>query len=118
MNDEWQLLNQIEDVLLFRNNRFDNLHRTQIVCQFLNEIKSKWLNAVCLQQLLGDGFECEVLMPGKKWRTGKIRMRLCFDFCPDVPEIDDKAENNQLDISQPASPLDDLRQQLKQIQHQ
>jgi hypothetical protein len=47
------------------------------------------------------GLNCEVLKLGTKgWQKGKVRITL--EFCPDEPE----------------SPLDDLRQQLKQIEHQ
>lgn len=51
--------------------------------------------------LFDKGIDCEVLRLGnKRWQNGKVRISL--EFCPDEPE----------------SPLDDLRQQLKQIEHQ
>lgn len=44
--------------------------------------------------------KCEIIQPGKHWQTGKIRLRVVIEFCPDEPESD-----RDLD-----SPLDDIRQ--------
>ncbi|GAX42528.1 hypothetical protein NIES4075_35290 [Tolypothrix sp. NIES-4075] len=55
--------------------------------------QKRWLN---------EGVDCEILKPGGYWKRGKLRVRVTLEFCPDEPE----------------SPLDDLRQQLKQIEHQ
>ncbi|MBE9201882.1 MULTISPECIES: KGK domain-containing protein [unclassified Nodularia (in: cyanobacteria)] len=50
--------------------------------------------------LYSKGLNCEVLKLGAmRWQTGKIR--LCLEFCPDEAE----------------SPLDDMRQQLKQVEN-
>jgi hypothetical protein len=43
-----------------------------------------------------NGFECQVLQPGKKWQTGKIRIKINVEFCPDDP-------------IEPESPLDEIR---------
>jgi hypothetical protein len=54
------------------------------------------------ERWLGDGVDCEILKPGAKgWQKGKIRIRVSIEFCPDQPEI-----------SQPESPLDDIRQRI------
>ena len=45
-------------------------------------------------ELLKEGIKAEILEPGKKWVTGKIRLRLVIEFIPDEPE---------------KSPLDDIR---------
>lgn len=47
-----------------------------------------------------EGVKCEVLKPGGNWQKGKVRMKITLEFCPDEP-------------TQPPSPLDDLRQQMK-----
>ena len=44
------------------------------------------------------GLSCEVLRPGANWQKGKVRIRL--EFCPDEPE----------------SPLDDIRQTIKEAE--
>jgi hypothetical protein len=36
------------------------------------------------ESLFSEGIDCEVLSPGKKWRKGKIQLRL--EFCPDDEE--------------------------------
>lgn len=50
------------------------------------------------QELFEQGISCEVLRPGAKWQKGKVRITL--EFCPDEPE----------------SPLDDIRQAIKQAE--
>ncbi len=47
---------------------------------------------------LSDGVRCELLKPGGRWQSGKIRMRICLEFCPD----------------EPVSPLDNIPQQMKE----
>ncbi len=48
------------------------------------------------------GKECEILKPGSTgWQKGKVRLKVIVEFCPDEPEV-----------SEPESPLDDLRQKL------
>lgn len=56
------------------------------------------------QKLLYDGLDAEILRVGAKgWQKGKLRVKIILEFEPDEPEI-----------SEPESPLDDLRQLLKQ----
>ncbi|MEH2095892.1 hypothetical protein CDG77_27485 [Nostoc sp. 'Peltigera membranacea cyanobiont' 213] len=108
MNDQWEPLNPDDDVVHFHQEAFENLPRTQIVFQLLKEIKKIWAEYCTSSgsRVFREGFECCVLIPGQQWRTGKIRVSL--EFCPD--EIEDR----RLDIKQENSPLDDLRQQLKE----
>jgi hypothetical protein len=114
MNNEWEPLNPEKDVVHFHQEVFENLPRTQIVFQLLKEVKKIWEKHCTSSgsRVFDEGFECYVLIPGKQWRTGKIRIRL--EFCPDEAEIEEKQENNGLDINTESSPLDDLRQQLKE----
>lgn len=113
MNDEWEPLNPDDDVVHFHQEVFENLPRTQIVLQLLDEVKKIWIKYCTSSgsRVFDEGFECYVLMPGKQWRTGKIRFSL--EFCPDKLEIED----NPLNINQESSPLDDLRQQLKESEN-
>jgi hypothetical protein len=115
MNNKWESLNPEKDVVHFHQEAFENLPRTQIVFHFLTEIKKIWAKCSTSSgsRVFVEGFECYVLTPGKQWRTGKIRLSL--EFCPDELEIEDKQEKNyRLDINRESSPLDDLRQQLKE----
>ena len=63
----------------------------------------------------GEGIDCEILRVGANgWKKGKIKLKLnvTIEFCPDEPKVEETSENNQLEISPPQSPLDDLRRQL------
>ncbi len=56
------------------------------------------------KELLGEGVDCEVLrIASKGWQKGKLRIKVSLEFYPDEPEI-----------SEPESPLDDLRQMINQ----
>jgi hypothetical protein len=60
-----------------------------------------------------EGIQCQVLThEGKGWQNGKVRLTL--EFCPDEPEIEETSTSNRLEIPQPESPLDDLRQRINQ----
>ena len=63
------------------------------------------------QNLFSNGKECQILKEGKRWQTGKLRVKLTLEFCPDEPEV---IENNAYqDVDGIAeSPLDEIRQQL------
>ncbi|MHC0064667.1 KGK domain-containing protein [Nostoc sp. UIC 10890] len=117
MNDEWELLNPDDDVVHFHKEEFENLPRTQIIFQLLDEVKQIWAKHCTSSgsRVFDEGFECYLLIPGQQWRTGKIRLRL--EFCPDKTEIEDKQEENGLEIKQEISPLDDLRQQLNESEN-
>jgi hypothetical protein len=55
-------------------------------------------------KVFAEGRDCEILkIDAKGWQKGKLRIRVSVDFIPDEAEI-----------SQPESPLDDLRQKLNE----
>ncbi|MBD2003172.1 MULTISPECIES: KGK domain-containing protein [Cyanophyceae] len=57
--------------------------------------------------LFNKGIDCEILRIGAKgWKKGRLRLKLqvSVEFCPDEPDAEETGE-----ISQPDSPLDDLR---------
>lgn len=71
-------------------------HSTFQVGEFINRMQDqvgargeqiKWFR---------EGIDCKILRPGANWKQGKVRVTL--EFCPDEPE----------------SPLEDIRQQLKE----
>jgi hypothetical protein len=60
-----------------------------------------------------EGKDCEILRIGAKgWQKGKIRMKVTLEFCPDEPEAEETSTSNT--ITEPESPLDDLRQMINQ----
>ncbi|MGI8505169.1 MAG: KGK domain-containing protein [Hassallia sp.] len=60
---------------------------------------------------LGDGIDCEILKIGAKgWQKGKIKIRVNVEFCPDEPEIEEA-----LEITEPESPLDDIRRMINEV---
>jgi len=76
------------------SNTFKAVHLLESIKVYIG---SKTIEA----SLFDEAINCEVLRLGnKRWQKGKVRIRL--EFCPDEPE----------------SPLEELRQQLKQIEHQ
>lgn len=73
------------------------------------------------EEWFGEGIDCEILRVGAQgWKKGKIKLKLnvTIEFCPDEPEVEETPENNQLEISPPESPLDDLRRQLLNHENQ
>lgn len=73
------------------------------------------------EEWFGQGINCEILRVGAPgWKKGKIKLKLnvTIEFCPDEPEVEETPENNQLEISPPESPLDDLRRQLLNHENQ
>ncbi|MBE9122941.1 KGK domain protein [Tychonema sp. LEGE 07199] len=73
------------------------------------------------EKWFGEGIDCEILRVGAQgWKKGKIKLKLnvTIEFCPDEPKVEETPENNQLEISPPESPLDDLRRQLLNSENQ
>ena len=69
------------------------------VSAFLAKVKSNVQgDGKARNELFDRGLSCEVLRPGANWQKGKVRIRL--EFCPDEPE----------------SPLDDIRQTIKEAE--
>jgi len=60
----------------------------------LERIKSRVLPSVKNpDDWINNGVDCQILKPSKNWQKGKLRMKVCLEFCPDEPE----------------SPLDEVR---------
>ncbi len=71
-------------------------------------------------QWFTDGIDCEVLKLGaKSWQKGKVKIKLkvSLEFCPDEPDIEETLGNNQPEINQTESPLDDIRQMINENSH-
>ncbi len=67
--------------------------------------------------LFVQGVDCQVLRFGRKgWQKGKVRIKVSVEFCPDEPDVEEKPASNE--ITQPESPLDDLRQMINKENQQ
>jgi hypothetical protein len=88
--------------------------------QLILLLKRKLNLSASVQDLMfNKGMPCEALTFGAKgWQKGKVRVKITVEFCPDEPEVEEISENNQLEISPPESPLDDLRRQLLNHENQ
>lgn len=113
MNQQnFQTLTNEEDVISVKE---DNMHSyvisypmfkladivRKLSCKLIGMNESNWnLPNYQQQKWITDGVKCEVLSLSEgKWKTGKLRIKLVFEFCPDEPKSS-TASN---------SPLDDLR---------
>ncbi|HCF30516.1 MAG TPA: KGK domain-containing protein [Cyanobacteria bacterium UBA11049] len=103
MNNRFEALNS-DDVVSVNPETFENLDisHTSRVVHLLAALQEYFYHATNEAILFTEGIDCEVLRLGAKgWQKGKVRINL--EFCP-----------NQL--SEPESPLDDIRQTLKQAE--
>ncbi len=85
-------------------NFVDDLESRGVKCAAINKSESEleFSNG----EWFHNGKECEILKLGSTgWTKGKVRLKVIVEFCPDEPEV-----------SEPESPLDDLRQKLLESQ--
>ncbi len=105
-----------DDVLCFGNNtfkvgRFRNTVNESFGIGFgislTNELKSKGIVVNSAHtNWFTQGIDCEILNLGSKsWKKGKVKIKISVEFY---------VENEESEIKQPESPLDDLRQMLNQ----
>ena len=58
-----------------------------------------------------EGTNCEILKIGSKgWKTGKVRIKISLEFCPNESVNEEEYFNEKLVHIQEDSPLDDIRQ--------
>ncbi|NES97082.1 MAG: hypothetical protein F6K32_17970 [Desertifilum sp. SIO1I2] len=60
------------------------------------------------ENFINMGIPCQIMKPGKLWQSGKFRLKVTLEFCPDVPE--EPLVNSQGDADN--SSLSELRKQL------
>lgn len=63
-----------------------------------------------------EGIDCEILkLRAAGWQKGqvKINLNVSLEFCPDEPKVEETPASNEQEISQPESPLDDIRLMIK-----
>ncbi|HIK27971.1 MAG: hypothetical protein N3E45_17070 [Oscillatoriaceae bacterium SKW80] len=77
-------------------------------CNISDDLRKQWLFL---------GVEAQVLQSGKEWRRGKLCVSI--QFIPDDDDDYEEEEEEEVEESAPKalppSPLDDLRQQLKDL---
>lgn len=118
MNDKFKPLNIEDEVLSVEvANKFLNDYPIFKISQFMSKLKSALQgysnDAQKFEKWLGEGINCEILKFGAKgWQKGKVRIKVTLEFCPDQPEIEETPTNNNLEINQIESPLDDIRQMM------
>ena len=103
MNNRFEALNG-DDVVSVNPETFENLDisHTSRVVHLLAALQEYFYHATNEAILFTEGIDCEVLRLGAQgWQKGKVRINL--EFCSNQP-------------SQPESPLDDIRQTLKQAE--
>ena len=102
MSNEFELLFNEDDVVsvAFSDKVFIDESMFK-VSQFLDESKRILVGKYSKEDVwLVEGIDCEILQLGaKKWQKGKVRLKINLEFSAEEPEV-----------SQPESPLDDIRQ--------
>lgn len=99
MSKEFEALNRDDVVSVGSDETYLVSHTTFKVAELLKLMRDSTARSERQKGWFGEGIDCEILKPGaKSWQKGKVRVIL--EFCPDEPE----------------SPLDDIRQQLKQAE--
>ncbi|AKG22450.1 KGK domain-containing protein [Calothrix sp. 336/3] len=109
MSEQWETLDQ-NDVIVFNDFAYDSEH-TKLVSDFIKILKHASLNGNSLSTLFEQGLNCAVLIPGKEWRLGKIKLSLEF-ASDELKDIEHDLSNTTIE----KSPLDDLREKIKRIE--
>ncbi|MBW4681820.1 MAG: hypothetical protein KME19_17145 [Microcoleus vaginatus WJT46-NPBG5] len=66
-------------------------------------------------KLFGEGIECYALKyKADGWESGKIRVKMTVEFCPDEPEVEETPAAKVAETGTPESPLDEIRQMIKE----
>jgi hypothetical protein len=88
------------------NSQGVRIDSTILAPQGMNQPYARWF---------GDGIDCEILNLGSKsWKKGKVRIKVSVEFYAEEPEVSETPASDGLEINEPESPLDDLRQMINQ----
>lgn len=72
----------------------------------IRQANSKWFS---------EGKDCEILRIGANgWQKGKLKLNVSLEFYPDEPEVEETPVSKESELQPPTSPLDDLRQMMKE----
>jgi hypothetical protein len=105
---------QIAEQLGLSRNNFSHLAVTdvQLVEALLRKLS---VPEPTKKGLFYEGLKVDGLRYGaKNWQSGKIRVKLSVEFCPDEPAVEEPPASNKPEPSEPQSPLDDIRRMIKE----
>lgn len=87
---------------------------SDVLLALAKDLKTTPLSNTTISQLFSaDGANANILCIGSQgWRTGKIKLKITLEFCPDEPDIETITPANNAEINQPESPLDDIRRMM------
>jgi hypothetical protein len=100
----------LDDVMVVDTQNFDKLDvaktmtSNDLIAAVRVNLGSSSKEAILFKE---EGMEVKVLRPGDGWKKGKIRVAIAF--CPDEPEVTANT------VKKETSPLDDLREQVKNM---
>lgn len=101
---------------IFVNNRTFTI--SEFIAAFMPIVKEKsapWTEDK--EKWFGEGIDCKTLKPGaKSWRRGKVRISLEFE--PEELEVTETPESSNSQASIASSPLDPIRQRMKEDSQQ
>lgn len=124
MNEQFKLLGSNEVVtiesyhqIVISHSTFRVGELTEALMQDLSSFVTAYYEGKqkeCLEKgWFKDGINCEILrLDGKSWQKGKVKIKVTLEFCLDEPDIEETLENNQSEINQSESSLDDIRQMM------
>jgi hypothetical protein len=119
MEDRFQPLDNEEVVSVDNNDKLlsDSMFTSGQLVSAIKQIARNFpnVNINKIEKWFNEGIKGKTLKFGAKgWQQGKFRIKVTVEFCPDEPEIEETSASNEPEISQPESPLDDLRQRINQ----
>lgn len=96
-------LRNTNNSFLISHNTFKADEFILVMQEILGRVKQWWF---------AEGVECEILTPSSTWQKGRVR--ICLEFCPEEPIVDElpqtENEHNQ-DID---SSLDEIRLKMQE----
>ena len=92
--EQRQVLNLDDVISVGENDTILINHKTFTLKEILKVIFTQWFCNDVGKKWLFEGTPCQILSPGKPWRTGKVKITL--EFIADEPE----------------SPLDEIRREI------
>lgn len=107
-----------EDVISVNPENFERLEVSQtFTVKEIIEILQKYVGCVNKTdtKFFTAGMDAKVLRPGDSWQKGKIRIGI--EFCPDEATVKERVVKNHSGLNQETSPLDDLREKLKDVEN-
>jgi len=123
MDENFKALDNEEPVLVEDDDKF-LVEGTMFMCSQILRVMKRILyqhgdytvkDKDKIERWFGEGVNCKSLKFGAKgWQKGKVRLRVSLEFCPDEPDVEETPISNQPEVSQPESPLDDIRRMINQ----